>query len=455
MSFATQRTLLPTLRKGGSPLTPIFRSALPLAKLRGARIFNLKTIIIGAGAAGCFAAIELKRLRSDAEVIVLEKGRRPLAKVAITGGGRCNLTNSFNDVKSLETVYPRGFRLMKRLLHQFSHRDAYEWFEQEGVALVTQDDQCVFPQSQDAMQIVNTLTFLMKRLGVKVMTGANVTKIEANRTDENNVTQYTVSISTPSSNLQYLHADRVLVTTGGHPSPSGFDMLRGLDLEIVPPVPSLFSLCIDNKELQSLMGIVVEQAQVSLVGTKMKTSGPLLITHWGMSGPAVLRLSSLAARVLAESGYKTTIAVNWLSYINNVEVEELLHGYVKRDGQKKVTSIHPESLNSRLWNYLLTRAGISLDARWNEVQGRLLNRLINTLTNDQYAVSGKNRFKDEFVTCGGVALSNLAPTTLESKAHPGLFFAGEVTDVDAITGGFNLQAAWTMGYVAAQAIAEQ
>lgn len=232
-------------------------------------------------------------------------------------------------------------------------------------------------------------------------------------------------------------------------------MLDGLNLEIVPPVPSLFSFCIDDKQLQALMGIVVEEAQVSLVGTKMRTSGPLLITHWGMSGPAILRLSSLAARLLAEADYRCTIAVNWLSYINNVEVEELLHEYIDHNGQKKVTSIHPDTLNSRLWNYLLTRAGISLDARWNEVQGRLFNRLINTLTNDQYPVTGKNRFKDEFVTCGGVALSNLDSSTLESKAHPGLFFAGEVTDVDAITGGFNLQAAWTMGYVAAHGMASQ
>lgn len=425
----------------------------------------MKAVIIGAGAAGCFAAIELKRLRPDAEVIVLEKGRRPLAKVAITGGGRCNLTNSFAQVKSLETVYPRGHRLMKRLFHQFSHLDAYQWFEQEGVSLVTQPDQCVFPQSQDAMQIVNTLTFLMKRLGVQLITGANVTKIEANPTSSTipYFVSYTTSSSSPilggkGSSLEgmgSISADRVLVTTGGHPSPSGFAMLDGLHLDIVPPVPSLFSFCIDDKALQALMGIVVEQAQVSLVGTKMKTVGPLLITHWGMSGPSILRLSSLAARTLAESGYKTTIAVNWLSYINNVEVEELLHGYAKHDGQKKVTSLHPDTLNSRLWNYLLQRAGISLDARWNEVQGRLLNRLVNTLTNDQYAVTGKNRFKDEFVTCGGVSLSNLNPTTLECRQHPHLYFAGEVTDVDAITGGFNLQAAWTMGYVAAHSISEE
>lgn len=415
----------------------------------------MKAVIIGAGAAGCFAAIELKRQRPDAEIIVLEKGRRPLAKVAITGGGRCNLTNSFAEVKGLETVYPRGFRLMKKLLHHFSHRDAYQWFENEGVALLTQDDQCVFPQSQDAMQIVNTLTFLMKRLGVQLITSSAVHSVTRNTSNENTSneskekTTYTINSTTGT----YI-ADRVLVTTGGHPSPNGFDMLSGLNLEIVPPVPSLFSFCIDDKQLQALMGIVIEEAQVSLVGTKMKTSGPLLITHWGMSGPAILRLSSLAARLLAEADYHCNIAINWLSYINNVEVEELLHEYIDLNGQKKVTTVHPDTLNSRLWNYLLTRAGISLDMRWSEVQGRIFNRLVNTLTNDQYAVTGKNRFKDEFVTCGGVALSNLNPTTLECKQHPGLFFAGEVTDVDAITGGFNLQAAWTMGYVTAHGMAQ-
>ena len=225
----------------------------------------MRIVIIGAGAAGCFAAIEVKRRCPEAEVTVLEKGTKPLAKVAITGGGRCNLTNSFAEVKSLEQVYSRGFRLMKKLFHHFSPEDAYEWFEREGVRLVTQDDECVFPQSQDAMEIVNKLIFLMNRLGVKTLCGCKVTGIAPH-------SPYYVVTYTKAGSTHMIEADKVIVTTGGHPSASGFDMLKGLDLEIVPPVPSLFSLCIADKSLTALMGTVVEQAQVSLAGTKIKTS---------------------------------------------------------------------------------------------------------------------------------------------------------------------------------------
>ena len=405
----------------------------------------MQIVIIGAGAAGCFAAIEVKRKCPEAEVTVLEKGTKPLAKVAITGGGRCNLTNSFAEVRSLEQVYPRGFRLLKKLFHHFSPEDAYEWFEREGVRLVTQDDECVFPQSQDAMEIVNKLIFLMNRHGVRTLCGCKVSEIAAHPS------HYSVTY-TKAGNPHVIEADKVIVTTGGHPSPSGFDMLKGLDLEVVPPVPSLFSLCISDKSLTALMGTVVEQAQVSLTGTKIKTNGSLLITHWGISGPAVLKLSSHGARILAEKAYQADVIVNWLFEMSNNEVQEMLSAYVRKHAAKKITSAYPSALNARLWAHLVQRAKLSVDMRWSELQGKAFNRLLTVLTSDTYHVTGKNRYKDEFVTCGGVSLNCLKHDTLEAKNHPGLYFAGEVTDVDAITGGFNLQAAWTMGYVTAQAV---
>lgn len=403
----------------------------------------MNIVIIGAGAAGCFAAIEVRRRCPSATVTVLERGRRALAKVSVTGGGRCNLTNSFADVRSLEQVYPRGHRLMKRLFHRFSHDDVMRWFEESGVSLVTQADGCVFPRSQDAMQIVTTLLSMMRREGVRLLTGMAVSAVRPVAEGYEVVTSSGV-----------FRADRVVVATGGHPSLSGFDMLAGLELDVVPPVPSLFSLCIADRGLTELMGTVVERAQVSLVGTKLRGSGPLLVTHWGISGPATLRLSSVAARVLAERGYAgVDVSVNWLYGMGTDGITCLLSDMARQHSHKKFSSVYPEVLNSRLWCHLLTRASLSPDARWGELQGKGMNRLHNVLVNDTYRVSGKNKFKDEFVTCGGVSLASLRPDTLEAKCHRGLFFAGEVTDVDAVTGGFNLQAAWTMGYVVACGIA--
>ncbi len=411
--------------------------------------------IIGAGAAGCFAAISLKRFNPGAEVTVYESGNRPLAKVAITGGGRCNLTNSFGDVKSIAAVYPRGERLMKRLLQEFSHSDAYEWFEREGVKLVTQADNCVFPQSQNAMEIVDTLTRLMTRHGVNVKTRHRVKEVEkylsgacSPELDGNGF-----RISFNDDNIASVHADKVIVTTGGSPRRSGLGMLGRMSLDIVEPVPSLFGLTVPNHPITELTGTVVEDVVVSLVGTKHRASGALLITHWGMSGPAILRLSSYAARTLHQSDYKTNIAVNWFGDQNEAEVTGRISAIAMENPQKMIASSYPRHLNSRLWRNILEQSGINPEQRWAELSRKSYNRLVSTLTNSQYLVGGKNRFKEEFVTCGGVALGNVDPRTLECRTCPGLYFAGEVLDVDAVTGGFNLQAAWTMGYVAAKAAA--
>ncbi len=407
-----------------------------------------KVAIIGGGAAGCFAAIHVKRFAPQAEVTVYEGGIKLLAKVAITGGGRCNLTNSFRRVRSVEEVYPRGARLLKRLLKEFSPQDTYEWFEREGVKLVTQEDECVFPQSQDAMEIVNTLIDRMREAGVRIKCGHRVRLLE--RDGDSGFT-----LRFADERLRNARADVALVTTGGSPKSAGLSFLAPLSLEVVTPVPSLFSLCLPRQDITQMMGTVVEDACVSIVGTKWRASGALLITHWGMSGPAVLRLSSYAARWLSEHNYAADLSVNWLGTMTEGGVRTLVDAYVSRHPQKLMVNVYPEQLNRRLWTFLLAKTGARQDRRWGELGGKSRNRLVAMLTNDTYAVAGKNRFKDEFVTCGGVALSNINPSTMECKTCGGLYFAGEVLDVDAVTGGFNLQAAWTMARVAAKAISEK
>ena len=406
----------------------------------------MRVAIIGAGAAGCFCAVNLKRRLPKCEIDIYETGAKPLAKVAITGGGRCNLTNSWEGVKSLGQVYPRGERLMKRLFHQLDHQQTMDWWEKEGVRLVTQDDHCVFPASQDAMTIVNLLTANIKRLGIGLHLSHRVTSIEHNG-------EYTINFN--DEKLKPVTADTVVVTTGGHPKESGFDMLKPLELAIVPPVPSLFTFCIHDPALNALQGVVVEDTVASIAGTKFKAEGPLLITHWGMSGPAILKTSSQAARHLADNAYKANLLVDWWPAMSQDEVTAFLNKQVKTNGAKQVSTIAPPPLTHRHWAYLISRIGIIETKRWNEIGKKDLNRMVQLLKADTYAVDGKGQFKDEFVTCGGVALSELDPNTLECRNHPGLYFAGEVTDVDAVTGGFNLQAAWTMGYVVAQAVASK
>lgn len=436
----------------------------------------MKIAIIGAGAAGCFCAVELKRRMPSASVEVFEAGAKALAKVAITGGGRCNLTNSFEGISSLSAAYPRGDKLMKRLFRTFDQKSAWQWFENEGVKLVLQEDHCVFPASQDAMEIVNTLLARMRQAGVTLHTKRKVTGIFP-RPDGG----YTLSVSELSKVQSLRHAqlprgsvpelvegpmpqkyqrrddrnfqaDIVVVTTGGSPELSGLGMLDGLELEIVPPVPSLFTLNLPGSPVRELMGTVVDNANASLVGTKLKAAGPLLITHWGMSGPAILKLSSYAARYLAEKEYSATLSVNWFGGLGEQDVRDRILSLSNDNPQKQILNSHPSELPSRLWAYMITKAEIREDTRWAELGSKGMNRLVNTLINDEYQIRGKSRFKEEFVTCGGVALSNINLNTLESKNHPGLYFAGEVLDVDAITGGFNLQAAWSMGYTVARSI---
>jgi hypothetical protein len=386
----------------------------------------MRTAIIGGGAAGFFTAINLKEMMPGMEITIFERADRVLAKVEISGGGRCNCTNTFAEVRDLSQVYPRGHRLMKKLFNIFDHRDAYEWFERHGVKLTIQEDQCVFPVSQDSHTIISMFLAEARRHHIEIKTGTRVASLG-----------------------ELADFDYIVVTTGGSPKEEG---LRWLNEEIVKPVPSLFTFRIEDKRLQELMGTVAEEASVFIPGTKMRAHGALLITHWGMSGPAILRLSSHAARLLAESDYRLPLCVNWTGKNEN-EVACELNDIILRHSQKQVASIRPSALPSRLWNLLAAKClGDRALYRWRDLNKKELNRLTNLLTNDCYQIAGRAAFKEEFVTCGGIALTAVNAATLESKKTPHLYFAGEVLDIDGVTGGFNFQAAWTTAYTVCCAI---
>ena len=391
----------------------------------------MRTAIIGGGAAGFFLAINLKEMLPQMAVTIFERSQRVLAKVEISGGGRCNCTNSFEGVGDLSAVYPRGHRLMKRLMKGFSQRDAYGWFERHGVPLVTQEDQCVFPASQDSHTIINCFLGEARRHDIEIKTGHRINSLD-----------------------ELSGYDYIAVTTGGSPKAEGLQWLADLGHEITVPVPSLFTFRIDDQRLHSLMGTVAEEATAQFPGTKLKGRGPLLITHWGMSGPAILKLSSYGARLMAEHSYQLPLSINWLSRRDDEIKQQLLH-MTSVGGRKQLSSLHPDGIPARLWNYLAEKAlGQRAQSPWTSLNQKEINRLTNTLVNDTYQTAGRAPFKDEFVTCGGIALTAVDTATLESRHVPRLFFAGEVLDIDGITGGFNFQAAWTTAYTVAKAITQ-
>lgn len=390
---------------------------------------GFKTAIIGGGAAGFFLAVNLKEMMPEMEVSIFERSHRVLTKVEISGGGRCNCTNSFAQVTDLSQVYPRGHRLLKRLFNVFNHEDAFRWFEQHGVPLVTQDDECVFPQAQDAHAIIDCFLSQARRHHINIYTSQKIQSLDAVR-----------------------DFDYVVVTTGGSPKGEGLRWLSDLGHEIELPVPSLFTFSINAPQLLALQGIVVNNTIVHIPGTKLRAEGPLLITHWGMSGPAILKLSSYAARHLAEQHYQAPLSVNWIRQ-NEAEAQAALYEMVVIQAHKQLTTCNPFGLQQRLWSYLLEKAlGHRISIRYQELNKKDINRLTNILVNDEYQIAGRAAFKDEFVTCGGISLKAVNPNTLESRHVPHLFFAGEVLDIDGVTGGFNFQAAWTTAYTVASAI---
>lgn len=397
--------------------------------------------IIGGGAAGFFSAIAVKESHPEAKVVIIEKSRQLLSKVKISGGGRCNLTNAC-DPQDLYQAYPRGGRSLKKAFHLFNNKDCVQWFESRGVPLVTQDYSCIFPVSQDSQSIIDCFLKECKRLSIEIQVGLKVKSI--------NAVGDLFELDFDKNDVVSGSFDKLIVTTGGSPKRSGLEWLEVLGHKIEDPIPSLFTFNMPDEAVTKLMGIVVENALVSLPGSKLKSEGPLLITHWGMSGPAILKLSAFGARILSEKNYEFKILVNWVNEVNLDLVIENLKTIEKEHTNKILANYRPYGLPDRLWQFLLEKGNLSPQKRWGELGKKGINKLLNLLTNDEYSVKGKTTFRDEFVTCGGVSLKSVDMTTMQSKKVKNLYFAGEVLDIDAITGGYNLQAAWSTGFLAGQ-----
>jgi len=402
---------------------------------------KMKIAIIGGGAAGFFSAIQVKENFPDSDVTIFEKTTKVLSKVKISGGGRCNLTNGCTDIEELAQAYPRGKRFLKRAFYTFNTKDAYEWFENKGIPLVIQDDNCVFPKSQNSQTIIDLFLEESKRLQISIEFEKEVIKLE------NENSQLSLFFKSTENHQIF---DKVIVTTGGSPKRKNLSWLENLGHHIESPVPSLFTFNMPKEKITNLMGLVVQNAIVSIQGSKFLSKGPLLITHWGMSGPAIIVLSSYAARLLSEKDYLFKIHVNWINEKNYQNILLALERIVAQFSNKMIKSIKAYSLPERLWLYLLEKAEISPDKKWKELGNKGINRLIQVLSNDIYIINGKTTFKEEFVTCGGISLKSINQKTLESKEVPNLYFAGEVLDIDGITGGFNFQAAWTTAFIAAR-----
>lgn len=401
--------------------------------------FNI--VVVGGGAAGFFAAIRAAELNPDASIVILERGKNVLEKVKISGGGRCNVTHACWTPQELVKFYPRGAKELLGPFHRFACGDTVDWFEKRGVALKIEEDGRMFPETDDSQTIINCLWESAMRAGVKIWTQTRVKHFDTSA----NSNQWKII-----TEEKELIADKLLLATGSNPFI--WKSLLGMGHRIIPPVPSLFTFNIKDERIKDLPGISVPEALVQVKNSKLSAKGPLLLTHWGMSGPAILKLSAWGARELAELNYDCTILVNWVNQKAELVEETLTE--LKSDHPKKQIFANPQlGLTTRLWKSLLTAAQISEEKRWADISKKELQALVNQLCNAEFQVKGKSTFKEEFVTAGGVDLKEVNFKTFESKRFPNLYFAGEVLNIDAITGGFNFQAAWTGGWIAGTAMA--
>jgi predicted Rossmann fold flavoprotein len=391
--------------------------------------------VIGGGAAGFFAAIHAKTASN--KVIIFEKSAKFLSKVRISGGGRCNVTNACFDNEELSKHYPRGEKQLRKAFYQFNAKSTVEWFETKGVSLKTYPDNCIFPLANTSQVIIDCFLKETNQLGVSLIMQCGIQKLTKEE-----------DLFVLESDKGTIRAKNVIVTTGGQPKMNGLTWLQHAGLKVISPVPSLFTFNMPGNSVCELMGNVVEETTVKIEGTKLTGKGPLLITHWGMSGPAVLQLSAWGARILEEKGYQFSILVNWLNELKEDELRLMLQKNKKEQPDKMIHNANPFPITNKIWLFLLQKYELPQQLRWKDVEGKSLNKIINALLYDKYPVSGKTTFKEEFVTAGGVCLSEIDFNTMESKKIKGLFFAGEVLDIDGITGGFNFQAAWTTGYIA-------
>ena len=402
-----------------------------------------RVVVVGGGAAGFFAAITCAETEPAAHVTVLEGGA-PLSKVRISGGGRCNVTHDQPDPALLVEYYPRGAKALRGPLTRFGPRETVAWFQARGVALKTEPDGRMFPTSDDSKTIVDCLLAASRSAGVEVRTKTPASEVTAS---DDGAGGYAAALRSGES----LRADRLLLATGG--SPAGFRWAAKLGHTVEPPVPSLFTFEIDDPRLSGLAGVSVNVGSVRLEGSREVHAGPLLVTHWGLSGPAVLKASAWGARLLHDNQYRLGLIVDWLPGLREDEVRDALLAAKRRDARRSVLTTSPLELPSRLWRSLARAAGARDDTRWADASKALLAALATELKRGSYAIEGKGVFKEEFVTCGGVRLSEVDFATMESRLRPGLHFAGEILDIDGVTGGFNFQSAWTTGWAAGLALA--
>ncbi|MFL5772827.1 MAG: NAD(P)/FAD-dependent oxidoreductase [Flavisolibacter sp.] len=401
-------------------------------------------VVIGGGAAGFFCAVNAARLNSSLQVTILEKTGKLLSKVRISGGGRCNVTHALFDITEMSKRYPRGQNFLKKSFHNYFTIHTIEWFRERGVELKTESDGRMFPVSDNSETIIQCLLREAAKYNVDIRMNAEVKKISR----ENEI------FSLLMTNGQHVKASFVCIACGGYPKLTMFQWLQETGHTINPPVPSLFTFNVPGHPIIALMGVSMEKVRVKIGGSALSEEGPMLITHWGFSGPVVLRLSAWGARELQSSNYHFNFHVNWVGRKES-EVKETIRDSRNHHSKKLVVNHNFSGLPSRLWQFLIQQSGIADDMRFADLPSKNENLLIRQLTDSVFEVKGKTTFKEEFVTSGGIQLNEIDPQTMMSRKVPNLFFAGEVMDVDGITGGFNFQHAWTSGWVAANAIAKR
>ena len=404
-------------------------------------------VVIGGGAAGFFCAVNAARIHKGLKVVLLEKSNKLLSKVKVSGGGRCNTTHACFNISELITYYPRGASFLKKAFHHFSTSNTVSWFEERGVALKTETDGRMFPVTDSSQTIIDCLLSEAQKHQVEIMMNADAREIRIHSKDVDTTDKkFLVRLS----NGKEINADYLCISSGGIMKASQFEWLEKSGHTIVPPVPSLFTFNIPGNAITDLMGITIPNVIIKLIGTKLQQQGNLLITHWGMSGPAILKLSAYGALELAKKNYDFQFSVNWLSQFNENTLREKMQILRFELASQKIINRNPFGLPSRLWEYLLKISGVHEDLRWADLPAKVQNKLIKHLCSHEFHAKGKTTFKEEFVTAGGIELSEIDPNTMQSKIVPGLFFAGEIINVDGVTGGFNFQNAWTTGWIAAQ-----
>ena len=401
----------------------------------------MKVAIVGGGAAGFFTAFSVKEHHPESQVTIFEKSDKLLSKVKISGGGRCNVTHACFQVSQLSKFYPRGAKQLKKAFSIFQPKDTVAWFRTRGIDLKTESDGRMFPVTDDSQTIIDCFLHEAQIKKIQIVKHSRVNELHPEK-----------SGFTLVFNESKKHFDKVIIASGGSPKAPGFEWLKNIGHAIINPIPSLFTFNMPEEPVKDLMGLVVENATARIQGTKLAYTGPVLITHWGMSGPAILKLSAWGARLLYDHNYKFNVQINWLSVKSENEVHDMINAEMDRIRKKKIANANPFGLPNRMWLFLLEKVQINSDSPWMELSKKNRNKLVNVLLNDVYAVSGKTTFKEEFVTCGGLSLSDVDMKTMQSIVCKDLYFAGEVLDIDGITGGFNFQAAWTTGYIAGKLI---